>query len=173
MNAKNILAATALAAACVAPTLARADVVEHVNMNFLSGATFAGDVTMADDFSHYVSVTGTLSGGGYGTDSFGWIWSTPNFSSGVDNYSNWLMATSGAHFIQLAINYSDPEQLTFTHGVSYQGDDNYINYSDAMVSGTIRNLSAVPEADSVAMLLLGLGLVGAFARKSRARTARA
>jgi hypothetical protein len=173
MNAKNILAAAALAVTCVAPSLAHADVVEHLTMNFTSGATFSGNVTMADDFSHYTAVTGTLSGGGYGTDSFGWIWNSYNFSSGPQNYSDFLMDNSGGNWIQLAINYSNPQHLTFTTGVSYGATDNYIDYRDAMVSGSIRNLSAVPEADSFAMLLLGLGVVGAFARKSRARVARA
>jgi hypothetical protein len=169
MNTPRILSAAALVAACFAPTLASASVVEHVTMNFASGATFSGDVTFADDLSSYTGVDGTLSGGSYGTESINWIWSTNNFSSGTDNFSNWLMGSG--HYIQLAYNYSNPAQLTFTSGISYSGTDNYINYSDAFVSGTIGNPSAVPEASNLAMLLAGLGAMGLAARRQRARNA--
>ena len=165
MTMKTAFATAALAAVCVLPALARADVVEHVTMDFSSGATFSGDVTMANDFSHYVSVTGTLSGGNYGNESFGYIWDTYNWSSGANNYSEWLMSSDSNFYIQLAINYANPNQLAFTTGVSYQGDDNFINYSDSMVSGSI---SAVPESGNLAMMMLGLGVIGALGRKARA-----
>lgn len=173
MHAKTILAAATLAVACALPSIARADHVEQVDMSFASGATFSGVVTIADDFSQFTGVNGTLTGGGYGTDAINWIWDDINYSTGSNNLSNFLMDGTGtpgvggsyAWFVQLAVNYSNPSNLTFTHGASYGGTDNYVEYSDAFVSGTI---SAVPETSNAALVLLGLGMVGALGRKARA-----
>lgn len=171
-HAKSLIAAATVAAACITPTLARASVITDVDMTFASGATFEGTVTFTNDFSKATAVTGTLSGGGYGTDSINWVWDTSNYSSGANNYSNFLMDGSPpnayGHWVQLAINYADPAHLAFTTGLSYGGTDNWVNYSDSFVSGTI---SAVPEADSWAMLMLGVAGLAAVARKRRARSA--
>jgi len=175
MKTNHILASIVIAAACITPTMVSANVVEHVTMDFQSGATFMGDVTFTDDLSRYTAVSGTLSGGAYGTDSINWVWSTTNQSGGADNFSNWLMDGTNqgnySHFIQLAVNYSNPEQLVFTSGVSLDGTDNYVNYSDAFVSGTISSTTAVPEAGTWAMLGLGLAAIGAISRKKRVRSA--
>ena len=177
MHAKTVLAAATLAVACALPSIARADLAEQVDMSFASGATFSGVVTIADDFSHFTGVNGTLSGGGYGTDAINWVWDYTNYSTGSNNLSNFLMDGDGtpgadaantghyAYFVQLAVNGADPSHLSFTSGASYGGTDNDVEYSDAFVSGTI---SAVPETSNATLLLLGLGVVSAMTRKARA-----
>lgn len=166
---KTVLASLFAFAALAAPS-AKADIIEQVNMTFQSGATFSGDVSFANDFSSFDAVTGTLTGGPYGTDSINWVWSGNNFSTGADNFSNWLMDGSNVgytYYIQFAYNYADAPTLNFTSGVSYNGDDNYINYSDPLVSG---NISSVPEPASMA--LLGVGMIGTavMARRRRQST---
>jgi len=168
---KKQLTALALAMASLAPVLANAGVVENVDMTFQSGATFVGSVTFADDFSAATNVSGTLSGGSYGSEAIDWVWApSANFSSGTDNYSNFLMSGSPqgwANFIQIAVNYSDPAQLVFTSGKSYDGTDNYIDYSDRMVSGSIS--SAVPETSSALMTAFGAAALFMFTRRKNRR----
>jgi hypothetical protein len=168
---KAIIGGAALLASSVICSAASASVVEAVNMTFQSGATFSGDVTFANDFSSYNAVTGTLSGGPYGTDSINWVWDAQNYSTGSNNFSNFLMDGSGANevgtwsnFIQFAYNYSGAPTLSFTSGVSYGSFDNYVNYNDPLVSGSI---SAVPEASTWAMMILGFAGVGFMAYRRK------
>lgn len=162
----------AIASSLVLVGAAHADVNANVNMTFASGGTFSGVVTFADDYSSYHAVTGTLVGGTNSYNSvMSWVWNpTSNFSTGANNFSNWLMdGTQGGGFtkyIQFAYNYTNAPVLAFTSGVSYGGKDNYINYSDAMVSGSI---AAVPEPETYALMLAGLGLMGAVARRRSAK----
>jgi hypothetical protein len=180
MKKSNCLKATALYtmltfAIFAAP--AQASVVQSVNMTFQSGATFSGQVTFANDFSIVEAVTGTLNGYQFGTngylgsgsDSINWVWSNgANFSSGADNYSTFLMDGPGSgysnsgiysNWIQFAYNYSGAPNLTFTSGVSYGAYDNYVDYQDPLVSGSI---GAVPEPGSLTLLGLGFTSMGAF-----------
>ena len=174
MNMKAIIGGAALLASSVICSAASASVVEAVNMTFQSGATFSGDVTFANDFSSYNAVTGTLSGGPYGTDSINWVWDANNYSTGPNNFSNFLMDGSGANevgswsnFIQFAYNYSGAPTLSFTSGVSYGSFDNYVNYNDPLVSGSISSISAVPEPSTWAMMILGFAGIGFMAYRRR------
>jgi len=165
------IGAFAAAALALAAVPVRATVLENVTMNFASGATFSGEVGFADDFSAIIGVDGLLSGGGYGSDPIGWVWDANNYSSGDGNLSNFLLdapAGSSSHAIQLAVNASDPTRLQFTTGASFAGDDNMIDYSDAMVSGTITAVSSVPEAPAAALFTAGLGALALLARRRRA-----
>jgi hypothetical protein len=162
-----MIAVSALALA-LAPAVAHADVTLLVDMHFQSGATFTGDVSFANDYSSVTGVTGTLSGGGYGTDTISWVWELgSNYSSGANNFSTWLMDGTGysdySHFIQFAYNYSGAPHLTFTSGVSADGTDNYINYGDPMISGTI----GAPEPATWALMGLGFAALGFAGARSR------
>jgi hypothetical protein len=180
MNSKLalIVAAGLVGGVSVYGGAAQASVIDAVEMTFQSGATFSGLVTFADDYSFVTNVTGTLTGyqfgtagyvGGSATDSINWVWDNVNHSTGAQNYSTFLMDGTDLdywHWIQFAYNYSAAPTLSFTSGVSVFGTDNFVNYNDPMVSGTI---SAVPEPATWAMMLLGFAGVGfmAYRRKSK------
>ena len=152
---------------------AQASITENVTMNFQSGGVFSGTVTFADDFSSYSGVNGTLTGGSNNYNSaITWVWDSSNRSSGSNNYSNWLMdgtsQSSYNHFIQFAYNYGAAPTLVFTSGVSTGNTDNFVNYNDAFVSGSIgQQVAAVPEPETYAMLMAGLGLIGGIARRRK------
>ncbi len=151
----------------------------NLNETFASGATFTGTLTFLSDYSNLTAVTGTLSGGPYGTDSINWIWDptinyaaaggyTPNFGG------NFLMdgTTCGnecgtyTYFITLTWDYSGaPNLLVATPGpiLSAEGGNN-INYADPLVSGSFS--SPVPEPGSLMMFGSGvIGLAGLLRRK--------
>lgn len=171
----------ALALSTIVPaSAAQATQTLNVTMQFQSGASFVGTVDFTDDFSSYTDVAGTLFGyeGGYytgtGSTAFTWVWDNVNWSSGVDNFSNWLMdgTPGGSDYntaIQLAYNYSDPNNLTFTNGVSWGGFDNYISYVDPMVEGSFGQSQAVPEPSTWAMMLFGFFGLGLAIRRHRAQ----
>jgi len=165
---KRLLMGAAAAALFVAGQ-ARADVLENVQMSFASGATFSGEVTLADDFSEMLAVNGLLSGGGYGSDPIERIWNpAANYSNGNGNLSNFLVdeAPDGqANFILLAINASDPTQLQFTQGVAFANADNTVDYGDAMVSGSLTAVSQVPEPSRLPLLAAGLAALALVARR--------
>lgn len=183
MNMKMVLTATALAVAFGA-TGAKADVTRHLDMTFQSGATFSGNVTFLNDYSAITGVSGILTGyqfgtntyvGGGATDSINWVWANgANFSSGTDNYSDFLMDGPGSgynstggysNWIELAYNYSSAPALSFTSGVSYGGTDNYVDYNDPMVKGSFS--AGVPEPATWAMMIFGVSLLGLALRGQR------
>ncbi len=154
LKAYLVLAAAAGPLA-VAPA-AQASVIDLVTMTFQSGATFTGTVTFANDYSSVLAVTGTLTGyqfgsygnvGGGATDSINWVWADgQNYSTGAGNYSTFLMDGPGSgyantdsysNWIQLSYNYNTAPALSFTSGVSVYGTDNYLDYNDPLVSGSI------------------------------------
>jgi hypothetical protein len=175
---KAVLMVSAVAATMSMP-VAAAEVL-NVTMEFASGAAFTGSVTFADDFSSYSAVDGELVGyqngvyTGIGSTPINWVWDSSNRSTGQNNFSNWLMGPGPQSYydtyIQLAYNYADPANLTFTSGVSEGGTDNFINYRDAFVSGSFSSVeAAVPEPATWAMMLIGFGFVGGAMRSRRHR----
>lgn len=172
---KSIISGATLLTALFLSAGANATVTAPVTMTFQSGATFSGNVTFANDYSYVTDVTGILTGyqdgiSGYtgsGSVTINWVWASGfNFSSGTDNYSTFLMDGPGSgyasygsysNWIQFAYNYTSAPTLLFTSGMSVDGTDNFIDYNDPMVSGTI---GLVPEPETYAMLLAGLGLLG-------------
>ncbi len=176
MKTKSVLLGAAVASLMLIGGAANATVHSTVEMTFASGATFDGTITFSSGAESIVAVTGMLTGYeygtygyvGYGSDSINWVWDNNNYSSGVSNYSNFLMDGPGnayfggnggyTNWIQFAYNYSAAPVLTFTSGVSYGETDNYVNYSDPMVSGSISN--AVPETSTWVMMLAGFAGLG-------------
>lgn len=160
-------------------TLAKADNVDNVNLTFASGATFAGTVTFANDYSHITGVNGILNGyqfgltgyQGSGSDPITWVWATVD-QSGVNTpgvFGTWLLDGHGpivtsafSNFIGFSYDYTNAPSLVFANVPPIDSTAwNAINYSDALVAGTIDysySTSVTPEPGS--MLLLGTGLVG-------------
>lgn len=182
MRIRSVLVAAVLMSGTFISLDAKAAVVQSVDMTFQSGATFSGNVTFANDFSFVLDVTGILTGyqfsstgyQGSGSDSINWVWlNGSNFSTGAGNYSTFLMDGAGSgynstgsysHWIQFAYNYSGAPNLTFTSGVSIGGTDNFVDYVDPMVSGSI---GAVPEPSTWAMMVLGFAGVGFMTYRRR------
>jgi len=147
---------------------AQASIISSVNMNFQSGAQFTGNITFADGYTSVLAVDGTLTGyqfgsNGYigsGSDHINWIWSNGyDFAPEANIYSTFLMDgvlnASYTNFISFTY---DINNLSFVANAGY---GNKVDYTDAMVSGSI---GAVPEPEILS--LFGLGLLGImFARK--------
>lgn len=174
MKTKQIVAGVAFAVASVLSTGAYASKLETVNMTFASGGVFSGVVTFADDYSSYSAVNGTLTGGSNNYNSaITWVWDTSNWSSGAGNYSNWLMDGTDhgnyRNWLQLAYNYTNAPILSFTSGVSYGQFDNFVNYRDQMISGSIGDVSAVPLPAAAPLMLSALGAFGLAARRRKAK----
>ncbi len=150
---------------------------ETLNETFASGATFTGTLTFLSDYSNLTAVTGTLSGGPYGTDSINWIWDpTINFASGFGPQygGNFLMdgTTCGnqcgsyTNFITITWDFSAAPNLTLQSpgGLLAAEGGNNVNYADPLVSGTFS--PSVPEPGTLVMFGSGvIGLAGLLRRK--------
>jgi len=181
---KSLMIGAAAALALIAPNIpvsARASVVESVNMNFQSGATFSGLMTFADDFSSISAVTGTLFGysstfGAYyqpdTSTNITWLFNHgTNQSSAPGTFSEYLLdgqdlgANSWhANTLYFEYDYSDPSALVVTSNTYvYNTSFSPINH-DILVSATI---SAVPEPSTWAMIILGFAGIGTVAYRRR------
>ena len=157
------------AAALAMSAPASANIDQHVHMTFESGGVFDGTVTFLDDFSAYVGVNGTLTGGSNGYDSvMSWVYDNTNYSLVSGSFANYLMDGTPSEYennIHLAYNYLAAPTLSFASGVSIYGIDNTVNGFDAMTGGSI---TAVPEPETYAMVLAGLGLISMMTRRRKA-----
>jgi hypothetical protein len=173
MKPTSVLVAAAVLA--LTACSANASVVDIVDMTFQSGATFAGTVTFANDFSSVVGVNGVLTGYQFGDptylSSFSDAINTPNTTfpefTGPGTLGTYLLDgpdPNYSHFIVFTYDYSGAPTLTF----SSDGFGNSIDSSDPFVSGSI-SAAATPLPATWTMLLLGLaGLGFILARPARA-----
>jgi hypothetical protein len=158
-----------------------AAVDKNVQLNFASGAQFSGVVTFADSFASVLAVNGVLAGYqgsshsylGTGSTAINWLWNGgSNFASAANTFGTFLMDTGNlyggySNWISFTYDYSNPANLTLSSN-SY---GNQVNYSDNLVSGSIGAVSPVPEVETYAMLLAGLGLMGGIARRRSQKNA--
>lgn len=152
-----------------------AAVDKNVQLNFASGAQFSGVVTFADSFASVLSVNGLLAGYqpshhgylGAGSTAISWLWNSgSNVASAANTFGTFLMDSGSVYggysnWISFTYDYSDPVNLTLSS--NYYG--NKVNYNDNLVSGFIGSISPVPEPETYAMLLAGLGLMVGISRR--------
>lgn len=177
---KKLLAACTLVISGLFGSVAHADIVTTLHLDFASGAQYNGTVTFADGYAGMLDTNGTLTGGPYGSIHFGWTWwagtaqtNPQDYDGDASTYEDILMTTDGPGWD----NYIG---LSWFHGAP--GDAPVLNLSpldfpsvnywnsvastgDLIVSGGFDN--QVPEPASLALVGLALvAVVGARRRKA-------
>ncbi len=166
---KKILGALALAAGAATASAATVNLTE----TFQSGATFTGVLTFSNNYDQLQAVTGTLSGGGYGSVGFGWAWwlgtgqqsIAHDYDGNPATYEDILMSGTAPGWQDfIGISWSSPGgvfQLDIDPGV----DGYWRSINGGQDLAVSASTSAVPESGTLAMMLAGLGALGALARR--------
>ena len=168
-------------AALVAAGTASAEVQIHLTERYASGAVFDGILTFTDGLAGLSGVAGTLTGSQYGSISMNYTWNVYgnggpagiNHDNNSTTFEDWLMPyQSGSPFPIIGISWvpaANPE-LILAFGTPYYTGISGANFSDALMSYTSRTVTPVPEPETYAMMLCGLGLLGFMARRRQKRT---
>jgi hypothetical protein len=160
-----------LLAGLVVASAANATVVKQVNLDFQSGATFSGTVTFTNGFTSVTGVHGVLDGYQYGhagyrgsgADAITWVWAPgTDFATGSHTYLNYLMdgtnSSNYSNWLQFGYSYNASGISLFSGGLGVLGNVNNVDYTDRLISGTIRNVAEPATLSMVGIALLVLGL---------------
>ena len=157
---------------------AYADNTVHLHEDFASGATFDGDLTFSSSYDTLLDVSGILAGGSYGTSAINWAWwvGTGQPATAIDwdgnpaTFEDWMMEgspSSWSHFIGISWFYPVGGQLTLNLTpdtlVYHAGVDN----SDPAVRYSVGSVGAVPEPQTYALMLAGIGALAFVARRRK------
>lgn len=119
-----------------------------------------GDLVIAPD---YLSLVEKATAGAYVEGLVSFNWSGGSWM-GVSSFS------AGAINVEFPTGFGQPESTysftsPYTGYITFSVENSYGDYSGLMIT----NLLAVPEQSTYAMMLAGLGLVGALARRRQSR----
>lgn len=168
---KKILTTCCVAALSLMSVSASANVVTTLKLDFVSGASYNGTVTFADNYLGMLSTDGTLSGGSYGSVHYSQTWwnstsqtNPQSYDSNPATYEDWLVGDN-SDYIGLSWLYGqlgDAPVLTFINVDSYHSS--VLSTDDRIVAGGFGN--SVPEPSSIALFGLALGLAAVVARRN-------
>ncbi|MGH9563143.1 MAG: PEP-CTERM sorting domain-containing protein [Terracidiphilus sp.] len=170
-------------------TSAKADSSYSVDMDFSSGGSFQGTISLSSNYQVIDSVSGTLYGyspdtygyvGGAATDPISWIYNVgTNDATGANAGGNYLMDTGSCNngycnWVDFTYDYTNAPDITFDlsaelgdPGYPPDGTD-YTTSAETFVSGSITPLnSPVPEPSPLSLLSLAAAAlgIGSFARR--------
>jgi hypothetical protein len=155
MNIKSLFAASAIALASVSSfagsTTFANGLATIANDAFDSTASFTQTITFSGLSAGTYDILGNISGQNLTFTSValdGVLWDINNFTSTSKAKTKFAFGT-------LEVTSSQPIQLIVKG----------FNYGNAAYNGTISAIPPVPEPESYAMLLAGLGLMGGIARR--------
>lgn len=167
--------ATAAAALCMASSVAHAAFADLTTFVGTPGVTTTANQAILKDPTLSVYDGETLTGTVTGLTSFDWHYEASIASAGYAT-----VATSFGSAILLdesSVTGADSGPQTYTFSTPYTGFIKFLQYAyaggEAGATLTISNLavasvvSPVPEPESYAMLLAGLGVMGAIARRKK------
>lgn len=167
---KKILTTFCVAVLGMVSAPASANAVTTLKLEFVSGASYSGTVTFADNYLGMVSTDGTLSGGSYGSQHYSQTWwestsqqNPRNYDSNPATYEDWLIGDNG-DYIGLSWLYGqlgDAPVLTFMNVDSYHSS--VLSSGDRIVGGDFGN--SVPEPSSILLVGLALGLAAVVTRR--------
>jgi hypothetical protein len=138
---------------------------------FTAGASSGGSVAQTAD-SATLTATSWMSKAVYNVTSFDWYFNGADYLP-YNDYA--YVSLDGAQTILASIasvgNYGNSGWQTYTFGSAFTGllEFGAINALDSVLDSslTIQNVSVVPEPETYAMLLVGLGLIGFMARRRK------
>lgn len=170
---KKLLCVVAATAALLQAGAAKANIIVHLEETFASGANFSGNLTFSNGYDYLIGVTGTLTGSAYGSEAITWTYLAGVGLGGAgldadDNpatHEDWLInGTPWSWNRLIGLSWypstNGPLVLNLNAPIHNAG----VSDTDRAVSYTV---SAVPEPATYAMLLAGLSLTGALARRRR------
>ena len=168
---KFTIMATAIAAACFTAAPAFADVLETYDLTATSvnGATINGVLTFdatTDSFvasSTYATVTGEPEKAAVWNKTYNII-----NNSAVQGTGDYLVLQNSDQGAGLYLQFNTDSQGGLT-SLTTNSSIGYYQLHDHVVSSSI--VSAVPEPETYALLLAGLGLVGAVVKRRKATPA--
>jgi hypothetical protein len=176
---KQLLVLAAAALSLQAP-VTWADVAVALHEDFASSATFNGTLTFSDNFDTLKGVSGMLTGGPYGPWEIGWTYrlgmglpaTAQTFDSNPNTYEDWLMegviVGHASFYIGISWYFADGNQ-NFKLALSPDTDVLYAGIGSQAVSdpAVSYQVGAIPEPETYAMMLAGLGLLGFMARRRK------